>query len=67
LSAAFLADPLAKQFSFEVCQRGKARSVVETQALKTRCETEFRAITDDIERKILVKTRAKTELGVTHN
>jgi hypothetical protein len=45
----------------------KVRSVVETQVLKKRYETEFGAIIDDVKRKLLVKTLAKTGLGLIHN
>jgi hypothetical protein len=40
--------------------------VVETQELNDLDETEFGAISDDIERKLLVKSLAKTRLGLIH-
>jgi hypothetical protein len=40
--------------------------VVETQELNDLYETEFGAISDDIERKLLVKSLAKTSLGLIH-
>jgi hypothetical protein len=40
--------------------------VVKTQALKNFCKSKFRAITDEVERTLLVKILAKTQLDLIY-